>query len=176
MAGNSVRFRRVGYSHPLAWLLGLEGAAAVVLVGVRAEPIALTFGDAIEARVALHDADLARLLRGFDAAPQFALIGRVSADLDIAVPLDAPTDRRRYRVQGAAEAVSVRVGAVELCRSQAQLTYRDGILSLHELCGQVGDARCTVRGAVRLSLVPLGELDAQPLGDALADEMRDIAA
>jgi translocation and assembly module TamB len=123
----------------------------------------------LEANLALDDVDLQKLVEQLNLKVPFTITGRASVHVQVAFPLDTPQDIKTYRVRGSAESRRLVLAGVELEQLKARIDYRDGVLRLENLTGEVPAAKPTdtgrtapgaFRGSARLEVAPVGKLTA----------------
>src|SRR5208337_3073690 len=95
--------------------------------------------------------------------------GRITFQAQVGIPLDTVRDPRTFRVDGTASLRWVRIAELPLEQVRTQFVYRDGVLTLAEMHGQVaGDQPPTggpplpgtFEGSARLELLPQGDVSA----------------
>ncbi len=166
-----------------ARLVADAGAAAVNGVGRLSEPRDPKAAPSyLGVNLGLDDVDVSRLIQGLELELPFPVTGRVSLQVDIAVPLDTPRDLKAYRLRGSATSSRLALAGLDMEDLRARLTYRDGLLRLEELSGRIPEERPdvgpvrsgTFRGTATVQAVPRGDLDARvsvedmPLSRALS--------
>lgn len=94
----------------------------------------------------------------------FEMEGKVSAKLQIAVPINGLRDTKAYRFQGTISSESLKVAGLHLLKVEMEADYRDGILNLNPLAFRIPDPQPDglppgkFRGTGRLEIEPRGEL------------------
>jgi hypothetical protein len=140
----------------------------------------------LQASFALEDVDLALLIQRFNLRLPFPVSGRLSVDVQLAVPIDTPRDLQAYRFQGKADLPQLKIAGLEFAWVHARVQYRNGVLLLNELRGQfpppgfpepmlapfalgpsVLGAAGSFAGDARLGIEPPGELTANVVVDRL---------
>src|SRR5262249_50001620 len=97
-----------------------------------------------------------------------ALAGKVSVNVQLGIPIDRPRDTQAYRFTGSVTSPRFQVEGVEMTAVKARVNYRNGVLRLRELDGQVprpGDRSKerragTFAGSARVDVVPQKDLHA----------------
>ena len=118
----------------------------------------------------LRDADVAKLNRRLNLIGiglPFTVTGTVTTELQIGIPLGSLRDARAYRIDGAISSASLVVSGVHLEALRTDIKYRNGVLDLQPIAFDLPDvppnpqaANGRFRGAIRLGLVPSGEMTA----------------
>jgi translocation and assembly module TamB len=114
---------------------------------------------------ALEDVDLDQLVNRLGLRLAFAVSGRLSVDVRAAVPVDSPRDLKLYRVRGTARLPRAEVAGFRMAGVRARVDYRDGVLRLEDLSGEVpppakGGKPGTFKGSARMEVEPVGRLTA----------------
>jgi translocation and assembly module TamB len=137
----------------------------------------------LEAQLGLDNVDVAQLVQGLHIPLPFAVGGRISFKVQLAIPMNAPRDLKAYRLRGTVTSPRFTIAEQELEDIRARLIYGDGVLRLEELSGQVPpETRAGPRfaamgrftGTAQLQVIPEGNLTAHlmlaqiPLERALA--------
>ena len=96
----------------------------------------------LEAQLGLDNVDVAQLVQGLHIPLPFAVAGRISFNVQLAVPMNAPRDLKTYRLRGTMTSPRFTIAGEELEDIHARVAYADGVLRLEELSGQIPpDAR-----------------------------------
>src|SRR5262249_2287393 len=120
----------------------------------------------LEANLGLEDVDLAELIKRLGFKLPVDLAGRLTFQVNVAVPVNAPREFKAYRLKGSASLSRLRVAGVDLAAVKAELNYDNGLLRLDKLSGQVpwpGNARHKpgrFAGSGRVQVFPQGDLAA----------------
>jgi translocation and assembly module TamB len=135
-----------------------EAGKVVRVLGTREETY-------LDVSLKLNDADLAELARELALKLPFELAGRLTVQVKISLPVNAPNNYRAYRLDGTAKATALRVAGLELSGAEGRVLYRDGLLRVEQLRGSTPPARRGEQGGwfagtARLQLIPLGGLEA----------------
>ncbi len=115
----------------------------------------------LDARIALNNVDLAELVRraGVELPRELALAGKLSLKVDLGIPINKATDYRIYRIDGTATSPRLSLAGVDFQDLTAQVSYRDGVLRLQRLAGQVAGGG-TFAGQASAAVFPRGDLSA----------------
>jgi hypothetical protein len=121
--------------------------------------------EVLSVHLGMKEADLATLLKGFGIMLPIEIAGRISLEVDAAVPVNSPKDLKDYRLDGTATFSRLNVGGLELVQVQTKLRYRDGVLLLDNLSGRLprsrpGGTAGAIQGTVRAQIAPRGDLTA----------------
>jgi hypothetical protein len=95
----------------------------------------------LEASFALEDVDLALLAQRLDLRLPFPIGGRLSVDVQLAIPIDTPRDLQAYRFRGRADLPRLDLAGLEMAWVHARVDYANGVLRLDELRGQLPPPR-----------------------------------
>jgi hypothetical protein len=128
-----------------------------------------------ESNLSLQDVDLGELLRRAKLGFPFPVTGKLSFQVNIGFPIDAPRDFKAYRFRGSARLSKLNVAGFAMSNVRADVRYADGVLSLDSLQGEIPGATPagSFNGSARYQLLPAGDLTASlhvdhlPLGLAL---------
>jgi hypothetical protein len=85
-------------------------------------------GDHLEAHLALAGADLSSLLPGLGLRPAFPVMGPLTAEVVVRIPLDSPQDLKTYRMGGIAKASRLAIAGIDLERAVASFRVSGGKL------------------------------------------------
>jgi hypothetical protein len=134
----------------------------------------------LEANLGLQDVDLAQLVQRLKLRLPFPLAGRLSFNLQIAIPIDTPKDTRAYRLNGTASMARLNLAEVEMTNVRALVRYLNGVLHLDGLQGQMPQPQRagapsapslktpgTFAGSARYEVAPEGDLS----GDLTIDHI-----
>ncbi len=115
----------------------------------------------LDVKVALDDVDLATMVKQLGLKLNFPVSGRVSFAVVASLPVDAPSDLHNYRARGTVTLSRVEIAGVSATNLAAKLNYREGVLTLDDVSGNVptktGEpGRFT--GDVRVAVSPAGDL------------------
>jgi translocation and assembly module TamB len=114
--------------------------------------------------LSMDEVNLATVIRQLGLNLSFPVSGTLSFSVVASMPVDSPGDLRSYRARGTAMLKRVNVAGVEATQVRTRFRYRDGVLSLEDLAGQVPAANQpgadNFAGEVQVRLAPLGELTA----------------
>lgn len=118
-------------------------------------------GETLDVELAMKNADIATLLQRFGIKTAVPITGRVTFDMKIALPVNAPRDFKSYRAEGTASAARLRVAGVDLRQVSVQLRYDAGVLEVRKISGQVPRRRSLLgpgsfTGEMRAEIVPPG--------------------
>ncbi|WP_166831753.1 hypothetical protein [Thalassoroseus pseudoceratinae] len=121
----------------------------------------------------LRDSDVAKLNRRLNLIGiglPFTITGNVTTEIQIGVPLGALRNTKAYRIDGVISSSSLIVSGVRLEALRADVKYRNGVLDLQPIAFALPDlpenpnapqaATGQFRGAIRLELVPSGDMSA----------------
>jgi hypothetical protein len=117
----------------------------------------------LEVNFGLEDVDLEQLLKGLNVPVPFPITGRITFQVQAAIPLDTPRDLKTYRFKGTANLPRVRLSGMGLADVRARVVYANGILQLEELRGRLpalgSDPKAgQFQGNARLEVVPAGDV------------------
>ena len=85
--------------------------------------------------------------------------GKVSFQVQVAVPIDTPNDTRAYKLHGSATSARLIVAGVEMTDLSAKVNYDNGVLTLDELRGHFPESGGSFAGGGKLQFAPLGDLN-----------------
>ncbi len=121
----------------------------------------------------LRDSDVAKLNRRLNLIGiglPFDVTGNVTTEMQIGIPLGALRDAKAYRIDGAISSTSLVVSGVRLETLRTDVKYRNGVLDLQPIAFDLPDIpenpnapqaeTGRIRGAIRLGLIPSGEMTA----------------
>ncbi len=91
----------------------------------------------LEINLGLKDVDLAALLKSLEIKLPFAVAGRLTFRIQLAIPTNMPREYKAYRLKGTASLAWFTLEGLRLEQVQARVSYADGVLQLEELKGQV---------------------------------------
>jgi hypothetical protein len=120
----------------------------------------------LEFKLSLEDVDLGELLRRLEVKLPFALEGKLTFQVQAAIPVNTPQELKYYRLNGTATLPRVSIAGVEMTDVHTQLRFEKGILELQELKGRTPppqgqpDAAGSFDGTARMEVDPLGDLSA----------------
>ncbi|HLJ93696.1 MAG TPA: AsmA-like C-terminal region-containing protein [Gemmataceae bacterium] len=122
----------------------------------------------VEAQLGLDDVDIAQLVKGLKISLPFPVAGRISFQIQLAVPLDTPRDLKMYRLRGTVQSHRLRIAGQDVQELRARVVYTNGILRLEELHGQVPPERGpgqpkpgSFNGTAVLGVIPPADLAAR---------------
>jgi hypothetical protein len=112
----------------------------------------------LNARIALDNIDLAELIRRarVELPKDLPIAGRVSLHLALGIPINKATEYRIYRLDGSATSEKLSVAGVDFRKLAAQVNYRNGVLRLEKLAGEVGGGQFA--GTASAAVFPRGDL------------------
>jgi hypothetical protein len=161
-----------------------EGVAYVATQVVKAtkppppgeEPSYLTIN------LGLQDVDLAQAIESLQLKVPYRITGRLTFQVNAAIPVNKPNDIKLYRFDGTASMRHLDLAGLLMDRVNARVHYANGVLDLQELRGEVlrpkekgaKEEAGTFSGTARVEVAPPGELQARlkidqvPLDAALA--------
>jgi hypothetical protein len=120
----------------------------------------------LEFKLSLEDVDLGELLRRLEVKLPFPLEGKLTFQVQAAIPVNTPQELKEYRLNGTATLPRVSIAGVEMTDVHTQLRFEKGILELQELKGRTPppqgqpDAAGSFDGTARMEVDPLGDLSA----------------
>jgi translocation and assembly module TamB len=123
----------------------------------------------LEAQLGLDNVDVAQLVQGLHIPLPFAVAGRISFSVQLAIPVNTARDLKSYRLRGTVTSPRFTLAGQELENIRARVVYADGVLRLEELSGQIppearagaGSAAAGLfEGTARLQVIPQGDLTA----------------
>jgi translocation and assembly module TamB len=123
----------------------------------------------LEANLALDEVDLKELVSGLGFKLPIPVSGRVSLQVQMALPLDAAGDLKAYRLRGTAASRKLDVAGVSLEQIRARVVYSEGVLRLEEFRGRMpappqpataAPNFGTFEGTARLEVIPQGNATA----------------
>jgi translocation and assembly module TamB len=118
----------------------------------------------LEFKLSLEDVDLGELLRRLDVKLPFPLEGKLTFQVQAAIPVNTPQELKVYRLNGTATLPRVNIAGVEMADVHTRLRFEKGILELQELKGRTSPpkgapgAAGTFEGTARMEVDPLGDL------------------
>lgn len=131
----------------------------------------------LEANLRLRDVELQQLLKSLDVSVPFPISGRITIQVQAAIPVDTPGDLKKYRLRGEADLPDLTLAGIHVEQVKARVTYTDGVLQLEQLTGRLPAAESvagTFQGTARLEVIPRGKFNARlalheiPLNQVLA--------
>ena len=131
----------------------------VRIAGQPADPIHLQLRPAaagadapalLEASLKMRDADLERLLAGFDLSTALPVSGRLTCGVDVRLPLEKLHDPQALVVTGTVTLKPLVVAGLTVDQVSARLESGSGVLRLSEVQGTARGARLTGQGEVGL--------------------------
>jgi translocation and assembly module TamB len=120
----------------------------------------------LEFKLSLEDVDLGELLRRLEVKLPFPLEGKLTFQVQAAIPVNTPQELKYYRLNGTAALPRVSIAGVEMTDVHTRLSFDKGILELQELKGRTPppqgqpDAAGSFDGTARMEVDPLGDLSA----------------
>ncbi|MFO0967269.1 MAG: AsmA-like C-terminal region-containing protein [Gemmataceae bacterium] len=111
----------------------------------------------------MKDIDLGKFARDLDFKLPFALDGKVSFQVKVAIPVDESKDLKKYKLDGWAKLTNLVVGALRVDDLEGDIAYRDGVLTMPKLTGRLppdfpGAPAGTFTGSGVFQVEPLGDL------------------
>ncbi len=130
----------------------------------------------LELTLSLKDVDLTKVIEQFGLKFSFPVTGNLSFSAVASLPVDAPGDLRAYRAHGTVTMTRLNVAGVEATQLKSRFDYRDGVLALEDVTGQVPASNEQPPGAfagdAQLRVTPLGDLTVNlKLTDVPADSV-----
>jgi hypothetical protein len=130
----------------------------------------------------LQNVDLARLVKKLDLNLPYAITGRLTFQVQAAIPVNTAGDLKAYRLNGTAKLPSFNMAGVELTDVEARVRYANGVLDLEDLHARMPQAKEAIDaqtagkldGKASVQVVPRGDfqatlqLDRVPLGVVLS--------
>jgi len=132
----------------------------------------------LEVNLGLQDVDVAQLIKALGLELPLVVTGRLTFDVQAALPLNTSGDLKTYRFKGTATLPHLELAGVALRDLETRVHYENGILHLDQVAGRVidpdrpedTDRPGRFRGTGRWQLVPAGgginfdlRLDAAPV-------------
>ncbi len=117
----------------------------------------------LDASVALRDVEVSELLKQLEVKIPYALAGKVTVQVALAVPVGEVTDRSSYRFTGTLTSPAFRFEGLEVRDVSAVIRYQDGVLTLTEL-----KAKFPAEGGQAGSLLGTAKAQVEPRGDLTA--------
>jgi hypothetical protein len=118
----------------------------------------------LEINLGMKGVDPERLPGGGLELP-FRVAGRLTFQVQAAMPVNAPRDLKAYRFKGTASLSRLVLADLEMEQVRARAAYDNGVLRLEELSGRVPDGVAPgageFDGTARLELFPRGDLTAR---------------
>ena len=90
----------------------------------------------LEFKLSLEDVDLGELLRRLQVKMPFPLEGKLTFQVQAAIPVNTPQDLKYYRLNGTATLPRVNIAGVDMTDVQTRLRFEKGVLELQELKGR----------------------------------------
>ena len=119
----------------------------------------------LQFKLSLQDVDLGELLRRLEVKLPFPLEGKLTFEVQAAIPINTPRDLKSYRLNGTATLSRVNVAGLEMTDVHTRLRFEKGILELQELKGRTSaksgaNGAGSFEGTARMQVDPLGDLSA----------------
>lgn len=137
----------------------------------------------------LQNVDLAQLVQKLKLNLPYAISGRLTFKVHASIPVNTAGDLKAYRLQGTASLPTLNMAGVETTNLVAKVNYRNGVLDLEDLSGQMPSGKDPKEdgkfaGKASVEVVPRGDvqaslkLDRFPLASVLrlVPEAKDVAA
>jgi hypothetical protein len=121
----------------------------------------------------MKDVDLEKFEQDMNVKLPFLLAGKVSFEVKVAIPLNESRDLKKYKVHGSAQLSRFVLGDLKLESLEAEVNFKDGILSLPTLKGRLPpDAGESAAG----TFAGTGSLQVEPVGDLKVNlKVEDLA-
>ncbi|MBV9123282.1 MAG: hypothetical protein JO112_07995, partial [Planctomycetes bacterium] len=151
-----------GFHPPLALALALALQAPPAPATPPAAPRTL------EVNLGMDNLDLAELVKRLNLKLPYPVTGRLTFHVKAVLPLDTPAEPKTYQMDGTAELPQLSIAGLNMEQVKARISYRDGVLQLEELSGQVAGASLakgtsvtgTFGGKARVEVIPQGQMTA----------------
>jgi uncharacterized protein involved in outer membrane biogenesis len=117
----------------------------------------------VQANLRLKDVDLSELVKRLDVKLPIRVTGRASLDIAAEIPVAEARTLRAYRVKGSLTIPTLGLDDLTLNRVKADVVFRDGVLTLTNLSGEVPKADTqpgTFVGTARYGVDPQTDLTA----------------
>ncbi|HET6573099.1 MAG TPA: hypothetical protein VFG68_05825, partial [Fimbriiglobus sp.] len=117
----------------------------------------------VQANLRLKDIDLAELVRRLEVKLPIRITGRASLDIAAEIPVAQARTLRAYRIKGSLTVPTLGLEDLTLNRVTADIVFRDGVLTLTNLSGEVprpGSPPGTFVGTARYGVDPQTDLTA----------------
>jgi translocation and assembly module TamB len=114
----------------------------------------------------LQNVDLAQMVKKLKLNLPYAVTGRLTFNVHVAIPINTANDLKAYRLNGDATLSSFNMAGLSMSNVEAKVRYADGVLDLEKLSGQIPSAKevktfGNVKGNARVEVVPRGALQAE---------------
>lgn len=140
--GERFRFQRQLAAKPPRPDRDLDAAAALLAVMLQpppksADPAAKSDPTYVQANLRLKDIDLEELVKRLEVKVPIRITGRASLDVAAEIPVAEARTLRAYRVKGTLSIPKLGLQDLTLDRVKADVVFRDGVLTLTNLSGEV---------------------------------------